>query len=254
MATNTRRKKAGFAAEVRRTLHEHLEFTAKEQYKLLRTNLSFTIPAEVKCPIIGLTSANRGEGKSTTAINLAYVLAESGKRVLLIDGDMRVPSIAKKMELQSAPGLSNLLMEQESLDLSVFRSTILDNWYVVPSGELPPNPSELLGSRRMENLLRALAEKFDYIVVDLPPVNLVSDALAISKFITGMIVVVKEDHTEKRELEQCYRQLSLTNVKVLGCVMNNAKTGRDSYGDYHDYDYEYGYGYGYGRRRKKKDD
>ena len=254
MATNNRRKKAGFAAEVRRTLHEHLEFTAKEQYKLLRTNLSFTIPAEVKCPIIGLTSANRGEGKSTTAINLAYVLAESGKRVLLIDGDMRVPSIAKKMELETAPGLSNLLMEQESLDLSIFRSPILDNWYVVPSGELPPNPSELLGSRRMENLLRALAEKFEYIVVDLPPVNLVSDALAISKFITGMIVVVKEDNTEKRELEQCYRQLSLTNVKVLGCVMNNAKSGRDVYGDYHDYDYEYGYGYGYGRRRKKKDD
>lgn len=253
MATNNRRKKSGFAAEARRTLHEHLEFTAKEQYKLLRTNLSFTIPAEVKCPIIGLTSANRGEGKSTTAINLSYVLAESGKRVLLIDGDMRVPSIAKKMELEAAPGLSNLLMEQESLDLSIFRSTVLNNWYVVPSGELPPNPSELLGSRRMENLLRALAEKFDYIVVDLPPVNLVSDALAISKFITGMIVVVKEDHTEKRELEQCYRQLSLTNVKVLGCVMNNAKTGRDAYGDYHDYDYEYGYGYGYGRRKKKND-
>lgn len=253
MATNNKRKKAAFAADVRRTLHEHLEFTAKEQYKLLRTNLSFTIPAEIKCPIIGLTSANRGEGKSTTAINLSYVLAESGKRVLLIDGDMRVPSIAKKMELAAAPGLSNLLMEQESLDLSVFRSTVLNNWYIVPSGELPPNPSELLGSRRMENLLVALSEKFDYIVVDLPPVNLVSDALAISKFITGMIVVVKEDQTEKRELEQCYRQLSLSNVKVLGCVMNNAKTGRDTYGDYHDYDYEYGYGYGYGRRKKKND-
>ena len=253
MATNNKRKKAAFAADVRRTLHEHLEFTAKEQYKLLRTNLSFTIPAEIKCPIIGLTSANRGEGKSTTAINLAYVLAENGKRVLLIDGDMRVPSIAKKMELAAAPGLSDLLMEQESLDLSVFRSSVLSNWYIVPSGELPPNPSELLGSRRMENLLNALSEKFDYIVVDLPPVNLVSDALAISKLITGMIVVVKEDHTEKRELEQCYRQLSLSNVKVLGCVLNNAKTGRDTYGDYHDYDYEYGYGYGYGRRKKKND-
>ncbi len=252
MATKNKRKKAAFSMEGRRTLHEHLEFTAKEQYKLLRTNLSFTIPAEIKCPIIGMTSANRGEGKSTTAINLAYVLAESGKRVLLIDGDLRVPSIAKKMELAPAPGLTNLLMEQEPMDLSVFRSTILSNWYVVPSGELPPNPSELLGSRRMENLLRALSEKFDYIIVDLPPVNLVSDALAISSLITGMIVVVKEDQTEKRELEQCYRQLSLSNVKVLGCVLNNAKAGRDTYGDYHDYDYEYGYGYGYGRKRREK--
>ena len=233
---NKRKKKNAFSpAESRRTLHENLEFTGKEQYKLLRTNLSFTLPENLKCPIIGMTSANRGEGKSTTSINLAYVLAESGKRVLLIDGDLRLPSIAKKMEIENTPGLTNLLMGQDAQDLSVFRSTILNNWYIVPSGELPPNPSELLGSRRMEALLNALSEKFDFIIVDLPPVNLVSDALAISKLITGMIVVVREDHTEKKELEQCYRQLQLSNVKVLGCVMNNAKVGRDTYGDYRDY-------------------
>lgn len=237
MGINNKRKKKGAFSPVenRRMLHENLEFTGKEQYKLLRTNLSFTLPADVKCPIIGMTSSNRGEGKSTTSINLAYVLAESGKRVLLIDGDLRVPSIAKKMEIESTPGLTNLLMGQDAQDLSVFRSKILNNWYIIPSGELPPNPSELLGSRRMAALLDALSEKFDYIIIDLPPVNLVSDALAISKLITGMIVVVREDYTEKKELEQCYRQLQLTNVKVLGCVMNNAKVGRDSYGDYRDY-------------------
>lgn len=237
MATKNKRKKKGVfsLADNRRTLHENLEFTGKEQYKLLRTNLSFTLPEEQKCPIIGMTSSNRGEGKSTTSINLSYVLAESGKRVLLIDGDLRVPSIAKKMEIESTPGLTNLLMGQDAQDLSVFRSKILNNWYIIPSGELPPNPSELLGSRRMEAVLNALSEKFDYIIIDLPPVNLVSDALAISKLITGMIVVVREDYTEKKELEQCYRQLQLSNVKVLGCVMNNAKTGRDSYGDYRDY-------------------
>jgi capsular exopolysaccharide synthesis family protein len=233
---NKRKKKAAFSlAESRRTLHENLDFTGKEQYKLLRTNLSFTLPADVKCPIIGMTSSNRGEGKSTTSINLSYVLAESGKRVLLIDGDLRVPSVAKKMEIENTPGLTNLLMGQDAQDLSVFRSKILNNWYIIPSGELPPNPSELLGSRRMEVLLGALSEKFDYIIVDLPPVNLVSDALAISKLITGMIVVVREDHTEKKELERCYRQLQLSNVKVLGCVLNNAKVGRDTYGDYRDY-------------------
>lgn len=237
MATKNKRKKKGVfsPAENRRTLHENLEFAGKEQYKLLRTNLSFTLPEEQKCPIIGMTSSNRGEGKSTTSINLSYVLAESGKRVLLIDGDLRVPSIAKKMEIESTPGLTNLLMGQDAQDLSVFRSRILNNWYIIPSGELPPNPSELLGSRRMEAVLNALSEKFDYIIVDLPPVNLVSDALAISKLISGMIVVVREDHTEKKELERCYRQLQLSNVKVLGCVMNNAKTGRDGYGDYRDY-------------------
>ena len=237
MGTNNKRKKkdAFSPAENRRTLHENLDFTGKEQYKLLRTNLSFTLPADQKCPIIGMTSSNRGEGKSTTSINLSYVLAESGKRVLLIDGDLRLPSIAKKMEIESAPGLTNLLMGQDAQDLSIFRSKILNNWYILPSGELPPNPSELLGSRRMEVLLNALSEKFDYIIIDLPPVNIVSDALAISKLITGMIVVVREDYTEKKELEQCYRQLQLTNVKVLGCVMNNTRVVRDGYGYYRDY-------------------
>ncbi len=242
MGTNRNRKtKTGFSInDIRRTLHENLEFTAKEQYKLLRTNLSFTLPEGQKCPIIGMTSSNRGEGKSTTSINLSYVLAESGKRVLLIDGDLRVPSIAKKMEIEKSPGLTNLLMGEEIPDFGIFRSKVLNNWYVLPSGNLPPNPSELLGSRRMESVLNALSEKFDYIVIDLPPVNLVSDALAISKLITGMIVVIREDYAEKKEVEQCFRQLRLTNVKVLGCVMNNAKGGHDSYGDYRDYRRGYG--------------
>ncbi len=241
MGNSKRGRKSAFSInEIRQTLHEKLEFAAKEQYKLLRTNLSFTLPDGLKCPIIGMTSSNRGEGKSTTSINLSYVLAESGKRVLLIDGDLRVPSIARKMEIEKSPGLTNLLMGQEISDFGIFRSKILNNWYVLPSGDLPPNPSELLGSRRMESVLTALSEKFDYIVIDLPPVNLVSDALAVSKLITGMIVVVSEDYTEKKELEQCYRQLQLTNVKVLGCVMNNAKNGRDTYGDYRDYRRGYG--------------
>lgn len=236
MGTTNRKASNTFSpAENRRTLHENLDFAGKEQYKLLRTNLSFTIPADQKCPIIGVTSAVRGEGKSTTSINLAYVLAESGKRVLLIDGDLRVPSIAKKMEIEATPGLTNLLMGQDSQDLSVFRSKILNNWYIIPSGELPPNPSELLGSRRMEALLGVLAEKFDYIIIDLPPVNLVSDALAISRLTTGMVVVVRKDYTEKKDLEQCYRQLGLSNVKVLGCVVNNAKDSRGNYAYYREY-------------------
>lgn len=238
---NNQKKKNSFSSQdVRKTLHENLQFTAKEQYKLMRANLGFTLPEGVKCPIIGITSANRSEGKSTTSINVAYVLAESGKRVLLIDGDLRVPSIAKKMEIEKTPGLTDLLMGHEVPDFGVFRSKILDNWYIVPSGNLPPNPSELLGSRRMKSLLTTLAEKFDYIIVDLPPVNLVSDALAISPLITGMVVVVREDYAEKKEIEQCVRHLRLTNVKVLGWVFNRTKGGHDTYGSYRDYSRGYG--------------
>lgn len=219
----------------KKTLHQNLNFTAIEQYKLLRTNLSFTLPDDVKCPVIGVTSSMRGEGKSTTAINLAYVLAESGKKVLLIDGDLRIPSIAKKMGLVSSPGLTDLLMGYEAQQMSSFKTTIIDNWYVIPSGDLPPNPSELLGSRRMESILGIMSEKFDYIVVDLPPVNVVSDALAISSFITGMIVVIREDYTEKKELEACIRQLELSNVKILGSVFNESENSSGSYGKYKKY-------------------
>lgn len=232
-----KRKKRGVlptftVKDSKKTLHKNLEFTATEQYKLLRTNLSFTLPADQKCAIIGVTSSMRGEGKSTTAVNLSYVLAENGKRVLLIDGDLRIPSIAKKMEIASTPGLTDLLMGFETQQMSVFKSKLLDNWYILPSGALPPNPSELLGSRRMESALQLLSEKFDYIIVDLPPVNIVSDALAISNLISGMIVVIREDYTEKKELEHCFRQLKLSNVNVLGCVLNQAKSGSGTYSKY----------------------
>lgn len=220
------------SADSTKTLHKNLEFTATEQYKLLRTNLSFTLPENEGCNIIGITSSMRGEGKSTTAVNLSYVLAESGKKVLLVDGDLRIPSVAKKMEIDSSPGLTDLLRGDTTIDLETLKSPHLASWYIMPSGALPPNPSELLGSKRMEAALKWLSERFDYIVVDLPPVNIVSDALAISKYITGMIVVIREEYTEKKELETCFRQLRLSNVNVLGCVMNETNSGKGYYSKY----------------------
>ena len=222
----------------RKTLHKNLEFTAKEQYKLIRANLDFTLPADIKCPIIGVTSSMRGEGKSTSAINLSYVLAERGSKVLLIDGDLRIPSVAKNMGIESSPGLTDLLMGKGAA-LSDFQSDVLKNWYIIPSGNIPPNPSELLGSRRMATVLNELKEAFDYIIVDLPPVNIVSDALSISNLITGIVVVIRENYTEKKELERCLRQLNLSNVNVLGCVLNDAKFDNGSYGKYKYRKYKY---------------
>ncbi len=233
-----------------RTLHKNLEFTATEQYKLLRTNLDFTVPEGTKCPIIGVTSSMRGEGKSTTAVNLSYVLAEKGSRVLLIDGDLRIPSVAKKMNIESTPGLTDVLMGKETQLITDFKSDLLDTWYIMPSGDVPPNPSELLGSKRMASALEQLKKAFDYIIIDLPPVNIVSDALSIASLITGMIVVIREEYTEKKELERCFRQLKLSNVNVLGCVMNEAKSNGGSYGKYRKYKYYKYYRNYYGNEYK----
>jgi capsular exopolysaccharide synthesis family protein len=231
--------RAPFMSEThKRTLHKNLEFTATEQYKLLRTNLRFTIPEGIKCPVVGVTSSMRGEGKSTTAVNLSYVLAEQGSKVLLIDGDLRIPSIAKKMDIPATPGLTDVLMGR-SVHQDEFKSAILDNWYIMPAGDIPPNPSELLGSKRMAIALEHLREEFDFIIIDLPPANIVSDALSIAHLITGMIVVIREEYTEKKELEHCFRLLKLSSVNVLGCVMNEAKSGGGAYGKYKYRKYRY---------------
>ncbi len=235
--------------EHRNTLHKNLKFTATEQYKLLRTNLSFILPEGEKCPVIGITSSTRGEGKSTTAINLAYVLAENGSRVVLIDGDMRLPSVARKMRIKGNPGLTNLLMKKD-VPIETFESSLHENFYVIPSGPIPPNPSELLGSRRMTDVLDDLKERFDYIVIDLPPVNIVSDALSISGLISGMVLVIREEYTEKKELESCMRQLKLSNVNLLGFVMNDSKSSDGSYSKYKKSRY-YKYG-GYYKKNSNK--
>jgi capsular exopolysaccharide synthesis family protein len=236
---NKKSRRGRFSAggnEIKKTLHKNLEFTATEQYKLIRANLDFTLPPDEKCPVIGVTSSMRGEGKSTTSINLSYVFAEKGSKVLLIDGDLRIPSVAKKLDIESSPGLADLLRSNGIKEME-FEPYLLDNWYILPSGDVPPNPSELLGSSRMENILKELREMFDYIIIDLPPVNIVSDAISISSLISGMIVVIREEYTEKKELERCIRQLKLSNVNVLGCVMNEAKSGSGSYGKYRKYKY-----------------
>ena len=220
-----------------RTLHKNLNFTALEQYKLLRANLDFTLPEGVKCPVIGIMSSIRSEGKSTTSVNLSFVLAERGSRVLLIDGDLRLPSLAKKMGLENAPGLTNMLIGQCDKTIEDFKSGVLDTWYILPAGDIPPNPSELLGTSRMGALLETFKSQFDYIIVDLPPLNIVSDALSISEMTDGMILVVREKYTARKEFKKCYRQLKLSNINVLGCVLTGIDSADSSYSNYKKYKY-----------------
>ncbi len=250
----SRRKKQG-------VLCDELSFAAAEAYKLLRTNLLFALP-EQECRIIGVTSSIRGEGKSTTSVNLAYTLAQTGKRVLLIDGDMRLPTIAQKMEMTATPGLSNLLAGLSAERNCLRKSNYFDNWYILPAGDIPPNPSELLGSERMHALLDRYKDVFDYILLDLPPVDIVVDALVITKWTDGVIVVVRENYTDRKALDACMYQVEKLGAKMLGFVMTDTNAGGSSYKNYGKYKYgkRYGgydgYGYGYessGKGSKKKD-
>ena len=247
----SRRKKQGL-------LCDELSFAAAEAYKLLRTNLLFALP-EQECRIIGVTSSIRGEGKSTTSVNLAYTLAQTGKRVLLIDGDMRLPTIAQKLEMSTTPGLSNLLAGLSVERNCLRKSSYFDNWYILPAGDIPPNPSELLGSERMHALLDRYKDVFDYILLDLPPVNIVVDALVITKWTDGIIVVVRENYTSRRALDACMYQVEKLGAKMLGFVMTDANVSASSYKHYGKYKsyggYDYGYGYdSSGRKSSAKKD
>ena len=224
---------------------DNLSFAAAESYKLLRTNLQFSLP-EKPCHTIGVTSSLRGEGKSTTSVNIAYTFAQSGKKVLLIDADMRLPSIAAKLDMHGTPGLSNLIAGLNSERSCLRQSKYFENWYIIPAGDIPPNPSELLGSERMHSLLERYQELFDVIILDLPPVNIVTDALAVSKWTDGLIGVVRQDYTDRRALADCMYQVDKLGVKFLGFVMTDAKVGEGSYKRYGKYGKKYGKGYGYG--------
>jgi capsular exopolysaccharide synthesis family protein len=228
----------------RKTIGKNLSFAASESYKLLRTNLTLSMSDESKCKVIGITSALHGEGKSSTAINLAYTMAEANKRVLLIDADMRIPVLAKVLRINDTPGLSNVLAGVNQLTEAVRPSMLLESLSVLPAGEIPPNPSELLSSARMDQLMKVLSDAFDYIIVDLPPVNAVSDSLAVSKLLNGMVMVVRQNYCDQHSLSDAMRQLEFLNVKLLGFVMNDSEPAEKRYKKYgHKYQYKQDYGY-----------
>ena len=229
------------------TLGGNISFAAKEAYKLLRTNLSYILSDNnnANCHVIGVTSSLRGEGKSTTSINLAFVLAEMNKRVLLIEGDLRIPSMHKKLKMAAGAGLSNMLVgRRDGLALNHQLIRRVNNgdqagFDIIFAGEIPPNPSELIGSRRMAELVNELSEEYDYIVLDLPPVTAVTDALVASKIVDGLIVVVRCDYADRNSLNETLRQIRLVNGKVLGFVMTCANSSSSIYSKKYRYRYRY---------------
>lgn len=208
----------------------NLSFAASEAYKLLRTNIMFSFSGEEKCRIIGITSSVRGEGKSITSCNLGYALSQAGQKTLIIDGDLRLPSVSTKLSLKQSPGLSNLLVSKKVGKSVVQRCNAAPELDIITSGDCPPNPSELLGSERMKGLLDSFATEYEYIIIDLPPIADVTDALVISKYLDGIIMVVRNGVVDKSELADALRQLKLVDVRLLGFAFRDATESKKSYG------------------------
>ncbi len=220
---------------------ENLSFAAKEAFKRLRTNVVMSFDeSEGVCRVIGVTSAQPSEGKSTVSLNLAYSLAELGKRVLLVDADMRRPSINVKLGIKLTPGLSDLLGDTNSITSAIqkyYSSTSEATFDIIPGGIIPQNPSELLNSRRMERLLSALSSAYDYLIIDLPPVGAVIDAVAVAKQTDGMIIVMRENNCPRGVLNDCVDQLKFAKVNILGFVVNGALEGAGKKYQYSNYAY-----------------
>ena len=237
--------------EQQKMIGGNLNFASSEAYKLLRTNLTFSFTEEDTKRVIGVTSSLKGEGKSLTSINLAYTIAETNKKVLLMECDLRLPNIAKRLELEPTPGLSNLLVGLNTASEVVQKGVLQTDLDVIVAGDLPPNASELLESSRMQYALEKLSEYYDYVILDLPPVTAVADALVASKLTSGMVVVVRQDYATRAALAETMRQMQYANARVLGFVLNGVVDSELPYQKrYYKYGYEYGYGYG----EQRKDD
>lgn len=174
-----------------------------------------------------ITSSGPSEGKSTTSANLAILFANSGKRVLLVDADMRKPTVAKTFSLDNVRGLSTLLGSRETVLHQVVQSSGVDNLFLMTSGPKPPNPSELLDSRRMKELMVELKQQYDLVIFDLPPVVAVTDAQIVSSKSDGTILVVRENVSKRDSLLKAKSLLELVDANILGVVYNGSKNIAD---------------------------
>lgn len=232
---------------------DSMSFSGQEAYKLLRTNVEFSFPKEKVDAsgrhlgrVVGITSSRPNEYKSTTVVNLAIALAESQKKVLLLDCDLRKTDIVRRLELHGKKGISDFLVAGGNPDDMIHHGVVMPNLDVFSGGTYPPNPSELLGSRSMVELVNQMSLKYDFIIVDLPPLAEVSDALVAGRFCDGMLMVIREAFTSRKDLEQSFREIEYAKLRLLGLVL----TGDAQHATFKKYNYYKGYSYGYRHKGK----
>ena len=233
----------------------HVPFAVVEAYKAIRTNLTFLLSSR-ETKVFGITSPEAGEGKSTTSVNMAIAFSQLGDKVLLIDADMRKSSIHKKLKIENNAGLSNILAGFNKYSEVI--NHISDTFDVITAGQVPPNPSELLGSARFKELVETVGREYSYVIIDTPPMDVVTDALVIAPQTAGLVLVVKDQVTPTDSISRAIDAAKFANINILGAIMNAAnpksgggyrKYGYRKYAYYRKYGYsKYGYGYGYGNK------
>lgn len=210
---------------------------AAEQVRMIKTNIEFAGIANNKLKSIIITSPEISDGKSTVSANLAIAWAQSNKKVLFIDADLRRPTLHSTFNLLNNQGLTSVLSGQSSLE-STIKETAVDNLDVLVSGVIPPNPAELLGSKQMEDLIKWGEENYDIVIIDTPPVTLVTDSQILSSKVDGVVIVVRYGKTHKLTTKRAIELVRNVDGNILGVVTRTTQKEDDSYG--------YGYGYGYG--------
>lgn len=225
-----------------------------EAFRSLRTNIQF---ASVDKPLrtLLITSPSPEDGKSTVAANLSVSLAQSGQRVALVEADLRRPQVHKKLGLLNRVGLSGVFVQPHSILNGALQKTEVGNLVAVTSGDLPPNPAELLGSGRMQDILSQLSEHLDMVVLDTPPVLAVTDAVVLATRVDGVLLVVKPGKTKTAAFRQALEQLQRVNARVLGVVLNDVqlKSSRYRYSYYRGYYYTYHKYYGHDKEKAVKE-
>lgn len=220
-------------AEMRtETISDKSKFAIVESYKSARSNIMFSLSADDD-KLFAVTSYSKGEGKSTVSANLAISFSKMEKKVLLVDCDLRRPNIHNIFKIENQAGLSNVIGKMVEFEEVIHRN-VLPNLDILPSGTIPPNPSELLCSPKFTNLVKKLYEEYDYIIFDTPPIGVVADALLLKDIIAGFVVVLRERSTTHGDVQNIMDSMKLADAKILGfvkvgCTSNKKRSRRGYY-------------------------
>ena len=215
-------------SEIPLIAHRSPKLSITEQYRQIRTNIMYSsVDKEIKT--IMITSPEPFDGKTTTAANLAIVLAQQEKQVVLVDADLRKPSIHNTFNVRNIAGLTSVLTKRVSLSRSILKTDV-PNLDILISGPIPPNPSELLDSKAMETVMNELEDRYDYVVIDTPPVMAVTDSQIMANKCDGVVLVVASGKTRKDRAMAAKELLEKTNAPLIGVVMNRVKSKSNYYG------------------------